>query len=119
MKNIFIPLLILFITISVSSQTKEDYEHTLKLIQKGFNEKNISLIHQEFASGLKTDLEENVFKKSLDSLYTDKGKISSYELILEEEKEKNYLVEFENGTMLILIHLSTSGKISMLKIKDY
>ena len=34
-------------------------------------------------------------------MHNNKGVMSSYELILEEEKERNYLVEFENGTLLI------------------
>ncbi|TCI93574.1 hypothetical protein [Tenacibaculum sp. M341] len=119
MKNIVISLFFLFNFVFAFSQTKEDYKKALDLITKGFNEKNASLIHQKFTPDLKKELQENTFKKTIDSLHTDKGAMSTYELIMEEEKEKNYLVEFENGSMLILIHLSPTGEISMLKIKDY
>ncbi len=119
MKNIIVFIFCLFTSVVVFSQTKEDYKNALDLITKGFNENNASLIHQKFTPDLKKELQESVFKKTIDSLHTDKGTMSTYELIMEEEKEKNYLAEFENGSMLILIHLSPTGEISMLKIKDY
>ena len=52
-------------------------------------------------------------------MHSNKGAMSSYELILEEEKERSYLVEFESGTLLMLLHLTSDGKISTFVIKEY
>lgn len=119
MNNFIIPLFILLFSTSISSQSKEDYSKTLDLISKAFNEKEVSLIHQKFNSNLKSDLKEGALKKNLDSLYKDKGRMSSYELIIEDEESKSYLVEFENSSMLILINLSSDNQITLFKVKDY
>ncbi len=119
MKILFVSLLTLFLSTSVLSQTKEDYNTTLELVKKGFNEKNSSIIHEKFNAALKEKLKPDAFVKMIDSLHNDKGKMSTYELILEDEKEKNFLVEFENGSMLFLLYLAKDGKISTFQIKDY
>ena len=119
MKKATIALATVFLSFSVFSQTKEDYKNTLNLVKEAYNKKDGSLIHQKFSQNLKKELQEASFEKMIDSLHGNKGTMFSYELIMEEEKEKNYLVEFENGTMLILIHLSPKGEISMFHIKDY
>ncbi len=119
MRKIIILLGAVFLSFSIFSQTKEDYKSTLNFVKEAFNKKEGSLIYQKFSSNLKKELQEISFKKMIDSLHGNKGKMSSYELIMEEEKEKNYLVEFDNGTMLILIHLSPKGEISLFNIKDY
>ncbi len=119
MKRLIISLSALFFYVSVYSQSNEDYESTLKLVSKAFNDKKASLIHQKFSPSLKSNLSEKSFEKTIDSLHNEKGNISSYQLILEDVKEKNYLVEFENGSMLIRIFLSPKSEILMFKIKDY
>ncbi len=118
MKILFTSLCILFFQISIFSQTEDDYKNTLELVKKAFNESNASLIHEKFNDALKSKLKSVAFKKTIDSLQNNKGIISSYELILEEE-ERNYLVEFENGTLLMLLQLTSDGKISTFVIKEY
>jgi len=98
MKNYTVPLFVLLFSVSVFSQTQDDYTNTLNLVSKAFNEKKAALIH---------------------SLHNEKGKMSSYDLITDEEREKNYLVEFENSSMLLLINLTKEGQISLFKIKEY
>ncbi len=119
MKNLITALIVFLCSLSMYSQTEEDYESTLDLISTSFNEKKPSLIYQKFNSDLKKQLEEDVFKKMLDSLSKEKGNISSYEFIMEEGNEKSYLTEFEHASMLILLHLTPDGQISVFSIKDY
>ncbi|CAL2089623.1 hypothetical protein [Tenacibaculum sp. 190524A05c] len=119
MKILFTSLCILFFQFSIFSQTEDDYKNTLELVKKAFNEGKATLIHEKFNDALKGKLKPTPFKKTIDSLHNNKGEMSSYELILEEEKERNYLVEFENGTLLMLLHLTSDGKISTFVIKEY
>ncbi|SNR14404.1 hypothetical protein [Tenacibaculum jejuense] len=119
MKVLYSSILVLFISFSVFSQSKEDYKSTLDLVKKAFNEKKSTLLHAKFDSKLQKELEAKAFAKSIDSLHDEKGNISTYELIMEDDKEKNYLVEFENGSMLIVLYLSPNGSISKFHIKDY
>lgn len=119
MKNFIIPLFFLLFSTSFFSQSNEDYVKTLDFISKAFNESKTSIIYQKFSSELKQKLPEGVFKKTLDSLRIEQGAMSSYELIIEEEKGKNYLVEFDSSSMLMMIHLSNDGVISRFKIKEY
>lgn len=101
------------------SQSEEDYKNSLDLIQKAFNEKKAFSIYEKFSLDLKTQFKEFDFNKMTDSLFTEKGKISSFDFIMDEEKGKNYLVEFENSSMLMLLSLSPNGQISSLEIKEY
>jgi len=119
MKNYVIAMLALMLTSSMFSQSEEDYENTLKLIQKSFNENNSSLIHEKFESNLKATLEKVNLEKMIDSLHKEKGSMNSYEFIMEEENEKNYLVDFEYASMLIVLHLTPDGEISTFKITEY
>lgn len=119
MKILFISLLTLFLSTSVFSQSEKDYTTTLELIKKALNEKKSSLIHEKLDAKLKGKWNPDKFGKMIDSLHNDKGKMSTYELIMEDEKEKNFLVEFENGSMLVLLYLSKDGKITTFQIKDY
>ncbi|WP_299680689.1 hypothetical protein [uncultured Tenacibaculum sp.] len=119
MKILFISILTLFLSTSVFSQSEKDYTTTLELIKKALNEKKSSLIHEKFDAKLKGKWSPDKFGKMVDSLHKDKGKMSTYELIMEDEKEKNFLVEFENGSMLVLLYLSKDGKITSFQIKDY
>ncbi|WP_408030200.1 hypothetical protein [Tenacibaculum xiamenense] len=109
----------LFLSTSIFSQTEEDYKNTLDFISKAFNEQKSEAIFQKFSTSLQQNLQAEELKKKLDSLHKDKGKMSSFELILKEEDLKNFLVEFENASMLILINLSPEGKIKKFEIKDY
>lgn len=119
MKNLIIPLFFLLSSISFYSQTEEDYLKTLDFVSKSFNEKKASQIYQKFNATLKSSFSEDAFKQSLDALHTEQGVISSYDLILDAEKEKNYLVEFESSSMLMLLFLSPEGEISTFEIKEY
>ena len=119
MKNFIIPLFFLLFSTSFYSQSNDDYVKTLDFISKAFNEKKASSIYQKFSSNLKLESPEEVFMNTLDSLRTEQGVMSSYELIMDEEKEKSYLVEFESSSMLMLIKLSSDGAISKFKIKEY
>ena len=112
-------ILALFLSTSVFSQTEEDYRYTLDFISKAFNNHKTEAIFQRFNPTLQQNFNETVLKKQLDSLREDKGKMSSYELILKEKEGKNFLVEFENASMLLLINLSSDGKIKKFEIKDY
>jgi len=118
MKNYLIPLFILFST-TIYSQAEEDYKNKLTLIKEAFNEKKASSLYQKFSSSLKARLEESNFKKMVDSLSTEKGTISSFNFLMDQEKGKNFLVEFENSTMLLFIDLSTNGEIKSFEIKEY
>ncbi len=118
MRILFTSLLIIFFQFAAFSQTDSKYTETLELVKKAFNEKNPSLIHQQFDEALKNKLKVAAFKKSIDSLYENKGTMSSYELILEEE-DKNYLLDFENGSLLMVIRLKSDGKIASFEIKEY
>ncbi len=119
MKNLIVHLLALFFSISLLSQSKEDYKNTLDFISTAYNEKNASVIHQKFSSDLKQKLNQEVFKKRMDSLHSENGKMSSYELILEDEKESSFLVEFEDSSMLLLLYLSPDSQILKFDIKEY
>ncbi|WP_299835195.1 hypothetical protein [uncultured Tenacibaculum sp.] len=119
MKVLLSSILMLFFCFTVFSQSEEDYKKTLELVKKAFNEKKSTLLHAKFDSKLQNELKAQAFAKEIDSLHKDKGKMSTYELIMEEDKEKNYLVEFENGSMLIILYLSPNGAISKFHIKDY
>lgn len=122
MKNLIIPLIAVIFFSATSegfSQTKEDYNKTLDFISKAYNENNAASIHEKFSESLKKDLEQVSFQKTIDSLHKDKGQMASYELILEEDGEKSFLVEFDYASMLILIHLTPEGEISLFKITDY
>ena len=119
MKKIIIPLFVLFLSISVFSQSENDYKNSLDFVSKSYNEQKPSLIHQKFSTNLKKELPEEVFKKMIDDLYKEKGKTSHYEFLMEEENEKNYLVDFENGSMLLIFFLSEENKISAFKITEY
>ncbi len=112
-------IFVLFLSTSVFSQTEEDYKNTLDFISKAFNEQKSEAIFQKFSATLQQNLQEAVLKQKLDSLRKDKGKMSSYELILKEEDINNFLLEFENASMLLLINLSSDGKIKKFEIKDY
>ena len=119
MKNLIIPLSLLLFSITVFSQSKEDYTNTVNFINKAFNEKQTSLIYQKFSPSLKTKIPKESLQKTLDSLYTAQGSVSGFELIVDEEKEKNYLVEFDNNSMLMILFLSKDGEISKFKITEY
>lgn len=119
MKQLIAVMLILFLSNTVFSQTVDDYENTLQLVRTAYNKKDPSLIYQKFSSSLKKELEEDAFNKMIQNLNKDKGKMLGHELILEEETGKNFLVDFENGSMLLMIHLSSDNQISTFNIKEY
>ncbi|SED17389.1 Protein of unknown function [Tenacibaculum sp. MAR_2009_124] len=112
-------IFILFLSTSVFSQTEEDYSKTLDFISKAFNEQKTEAIFKKFSLSLQRNFREEVLKEQLDSLLKDKGRISSYELIFKEKGLQNFLVELENASMLLLINLSSDGKIKNFEIKDY
>lgn len=119
MKNLIIPLFFLLSSIYSYSQAEDDYLKTLSLISESFNEKKASRIYQKFNTTLKNNLSEDALKKTLDSLHAAQGVISGYDLILEDEKGKNFLVEFESSSMLMLLLLTPDGEIVTFKIKEY
>lgn len=119
MKIYTVPLFLLFTSFFSFAQSKEDYVKTLDFISDAFNKKEASLVHQKFSPDLKVQLSENVLKKTLDSLHIQQGVISTYELISDGDKEKSFLVEFENSSMLMVLFLSPENEISKFKIKEY
>ncbi|WP_075342452.1 hypothetical protein [Tenacibaculum agarivorans] len=119
MKILYISLLLLLFSVAAHSQSEEDYQNALGLVKKAFNEKQATSLYEKFSSSLKGKLKQDAFTKTMDSLHTEKGTLSSYELILEENKERSYLTEFENASMLLLIQLSPEGEISTFTIKEY
>lgn len=119
MKNLIIQLFTLLFSISVFSQLEIDYKNSLDFFSTSFNEQKTSLIYERFSLKLKEELQEEVFKKMIDDLYKEKGKTSHYEFLMEEKNEKNYLIDFENGSMLLIFFLSPDNKISAFKITEY
>ena len=119
MKNLIIPLFTLFFSISVFSQSEIDYKNSLDFFSTSFNEQKTSLIYERFSLKLKEEHQEEVFKKMINDLYKEKGKTSHYEFLMEEKNEKNYLIDFENGSMLLIFFLSPDNKISAFKITEY
>lgn len=119
MKSTILCWLALFFSFSILSQTKEDYTNTLKFISTAYNEKNASAIHQKFSSELKQILTQEAFVKRIDSLHNESGNMSSYEFLMEEDQVKNFLVEFEGSSKLLLIYLSPEGQISKFDITEY
>lgn len=117
--RIFITVLLLLTSTTFFSQTKDDYLEALKTIKKGFNDNDPSLIHNSFNADLKLELNKDNLDKMIDSLFKENGKMQSYDLIMEEEKQKNYLVEFENSSLLIAIEIDKERKISTLEVKNY
>lgn len=119
MKNFIIPLWVLLFPVLIFSQTKEDYTQTVALINKAFNDKTPSLIHQKFNSDLKAVIQVEKLDKIFSDLHENEGKMSSYELLMDDKEEKNYLVEFENSSMLLILSLSSENEISKFKITEY
>ena len=119
MKDFNLFIFVFFIGISVFSQTGEDYKNTFELIKKGFNDNSTSLIFDKFDPSLKQNTDKSGFEKLIDSLRKEKGKVESYNFLMEDNQEKSYLMEFENASMLIVLSLNTAGNISVFEIKDY
>ena len=119
MKDLKVFLIASLLSFSIFSQTEENYSTALELIKQGFNDSNASLIHQKFDSNLKTEQAEVNFKTMIDSLHREKGLLQEFEFLMDEDNEKNYLVDFENASMMIIIRLNEAGEISTLKIKEY
>jgi len=119
MNKLIVLLLASFLSISMFSQQSEDYTTLLQLVSKAHNQKEAVLIYDEFDPVLKESLGKEAFFKMMDSLHTEKGTFLNYELILEEDKGKNFLVDFDNGSMLLFIELQPNKKISSFNIKDY
>ena len=115
--KVFLIFFLLLATVSFS-QTEEDYLNTLEVIKKGLNEGNTSLIYEQFTIDLKSSLEKEGLGKMLDSVRKESGKMQSYDLILAEDTFKNYLVEFESTSLLIVLGIAKEG-ISKLEIKNY
>jgi len=45
--------------------------------------------------------------------------LQEFDFLIDDEKEKNYLIDFENAVMMIIIRLNEAGEISTFKIKEY
>jgi len=118
MKKYIIAFFILF-TAFTYSQSEADYKNNLNSIKKGFNEKKVSLIYEKFSSDLKNQYTEPGLKKMMDSLSTEKGNISSFDFLVDYEKGKNFLLQFENNSMLLFIDLTHDNQIQSFEIKDY
>lgn len=119
MKNVIIVLGLLLCSASVFAQSQEDYLKTVDFINKAFNEKQASLIYEKFNTNLKSKIQKGSFQKSLDSLHAEQGLVSGLELLVDEAAEKNYLIEFENNSLLLVLSLTSVGEISKFKIKEY
>jgi len=119
MKDLKVFLIASLLSFSIFSQTEENYLTTLELIKQGFNDSNASLIHQKFDSDLKASLAEPELKTIIDSLLKEKGLLQEFDFLIDDEKEKNYLIDFENAVMMIIIRLNEAGEISTFKIKEY
>jgi len=119
MNRFKLSLFTILLSTIVFSQSEEDYNSTLELINKAFNQKEASLIHNQFSADLKSSINEASFKKMIDSLYVEKSQLQSIDLLMEDDSEKSYLVDFEKGAMLMLLKLDTNNKISTFKITEY
>lgn len=119
MKDYLIFMLALLLTSAVFSQTEEDYEKTLNFIKVNYNENKPSLIYEKFDSEFKVQMQKDQFVKTIDNLRQENGAMQGYEFLIDEEGLKNYLVEFMNASMLIVITLKEEGAITAFEIKEY
>ncbi|MFY7671933.1 DUF3887 domain-containing protein [Tenacibaculum sp. MEBiC06402] len=119
MKKIILSIALLFFVHFCYSQTKEDYSSVLNTLKDAFNAKNVDQVYNLFSSDLKSSLSKEKLSQLFKDTHADKGAMGDSELILEEDSSNRYLTDFENASMLIVLKLTSEGKLSVFSIEEY
>ncbi|EZH75853.1 hypothetical protein ATO12_03425 [Aquimarina atlantica] len=118
MKKILSLILFLFLQISFS-QTQEDYQQKIIEVTDAYNAKDAGKIFNSFSPQLQSTFTIEKVKQFLSENQSKKGPMGTSSFLLDEDKAKRYLTEFENTSMILILGLSPDKKITKLILEDY
>lgn len=114
--------ILLFITLSISpvciSQTAE-YEGTMSTFQENFNGNNGQAVFDMMNTIMQHSVSLKQITSIINTLYTNFGKMESFEFSKREGVVEVFLCHFERGKQNILIVADTEEKLSGLLFKPY
>ncbi|PKV51517.1 Protein of unknown function (DUF3887) [Aquimarina sp. MAR_2010_214] len=118
MKKILSIILFLFLQISFS-QTQEDYQEVISEITNAYNTKDADKVFNAFSVELQSTFTLEKVKQFVSENQTKKGPMGASAFLLDEEKAKRYLTEFENTSMILILGISPDKKITKLTLEEY
>ncbi|WP_271768027.1 hypothetical protein [Aquimarina algiphila] len=118
MKKILCLALFLFLQVSFS-QTQEDYQKIINEISEGYNAKDANKIFSVFSADLQSTFTLEKVKTFITDNQTKKGSMGGYTFLIDEDKEKRYLIEFEHSSMILILGLSKDNKITKFTLEEY
>ncbi len=119
MKKIITVVVFLCVIQLTYSQTQDDYDELIEKITVAFNNNDSKEIFNLFSTDYQKLNKQNDFEKMVQTYSKELGKIVSNEFWLEGEKGNCYLLEFNNGTMVLIVKLSETNKITEFTMEEY
>ncbi|WP_438423687.1 hypothetical protein [Aquimarina macrocephali] len=118
MKKILSLILFLFLQIGFS-QTQEDYQKIITEVTDAYNAKDSKKIFDTLSPQLQSTFTIERVKQFISENQSKKGPMGASSFLLDEDKAKRYLTEFENTSLILIIGVSPDKKITKLILEEY
>lgn len=112
-------LLFLFYALIGFGQSEIDYTKTIDQISASYNSNNAKEIFDLFSTDLQAEMNMAAVEGLIANNLDKKGKMGSHTYLFEDESGKRYLIELEQGSMVLVLMLNADKKLTVLGLEEY